>query len=144
MVLLLASLLFFATLFVRLRALVSDSLFDQLDQIYSSYATLLESRLLRLSSLFGFSRRLLSLLAVLARFQLLLFLLFRPTSHPALPSPLAAIRREGVAAITLCEQQRVARVRSLVERGFPLFKQSIEEDFRLRALVSRSAGSAGR
>ena len=138
-ILLLSSTAFFATLFARLRVLLSDSLGEQLDQVYTSYAVVLESRILLLSSLLGLSRRLAGFLLALSRFALVLLLSFEGSPSPSLlPSPLAAIRREAVSAISHAEEARAARFFATFQRGIGFFRQLIGEDHVVRLYGSRA------
>jgi hypothetical protein len=90
--LLLASTLFFGTVFGRLRPPVAAWMAAQADELYDSLGTLLELRLLRLSALLGLGRRLAAMIRFLDRFLLGLFPLFRPLPAGGFPLLLGSLR----------------------------------------------------
>jgi len=114
LLLLIASTFFFGAVFNRVRPPVVVWVLAQSDELYSSLATLLELRLLRLAALLGLGRRLVALVGFLARLLPALAPLFlRPL--PGTPLPLAGVSERELASTpsVLILAVRLARLRLL-------------------------------
>lgn len=94
LLLLLASTLFFGSVFYRLRPSVAAWMVAQADELYGSLGILLELRLLRLAALLGLVRRLVALDRFLDRFLLGLFPLFRTLPAGGFLPLLGSLRRD--------------------------------------------------
>jgi len=121
LLLLVASTIFFGTVFVRLRPLVASWVGAQADELYGSLATLLELRLLRLAGLVGLGRRLVALVRSLDRLLVALAPLFLRGLPPS-PLPLVGLPGRQLAtvpgALDRLARQRRLRLLSVALVGF--------------------------
>mgnify|MGYP001262148929 CR=1 FL=1 len=111
LLLLLASTLFFGTVFSQLRGSAASWLEAQADELYGSLGALLELRLLRLAALLGLGRRLLGSVRFLDRLLLSLVPLFYPLPAGGFLPLLGSLRRDLEALPSLLD--RLAQRRRL-------------------------------
>jgi hypothetical protein len=129
LLLLVASTLFFAVVFSRLRSLVSVWVAAQADELYGLFGSLLELRLLRLAALLGLGRRLGSLVLALDRLLLVLAPLFAfPLPRTPL-APLGSLVRELFAAPAALDRLGRQRRLRLLAAGLGGFSTTLAERF---------------
>jgi NADH:ubiquinone oxidoreductase subunit 3 (subunit A) len=131
LLLLVASTLFFAVVFSRLRSVISGWVASQADELYALFGSLLELRLLRLAALVGLGRRLGSLAPALDRFLLVLAPLFALPPPPTPLPPLGFLARELVAAPAALDRLGRQRRLRLLANGLGGFSLLLADRFGL-------------